>query len=99
MTSVLEALKSAQFVVDTTGQRIAVQVNPTVWQALLVWLENVESVPTVEELTQTPTSEQPLEANTAVYADRALVNTVARLSEPSLTKVWDNPEDDIYNDL
>jgi hypothetical protein len=30
---------------------------------------------------------------------RQLVEAAARLSEPSLAAVWDNPEDDVYNDL
>ena len=30
---------------------------------------------------------------------RELVQTAALVSEPSLTAVWDNPEDDVYNDL
>ena len=33
------------------------------------------------------------------YLDRQLVMAAAKLSEPSLTEVWDNPEDDAYNDL
>ena len=28
-----------------------------------------------------------------------LVRSAALLSEPSLAAVWDNPEDDVYNDL
>ena len=30
---------------------------------------------------------------------RELVHAAAALSEPSLAAVWDNPEDDVYNDL
>jgi hypothetical protein len=30
---------------------------------------------------------------------RALVRAATALSEPSLSAVWDNPEDDVYNDL
>ena len=30
---------------------------------------------------------------------RELVQAAAALSEPSLAAVWDNPEDDVYNDL
>jgi hypothetical protein len=30
---------------------------------------------------------------------RALVQAATALSEPSLSAVWDNPEDDVYNDL
>ena len=30
---------------------------------------------------------------------RELVQAAVILSEPSLTDVWDNPEDDVYNDL
>jgi hypothetical protein len=28
-----------------------------------------------------------------------LVRSTAQLSEPSLWRVWNNPEDDVYNDL
>ena len=90
MTSVLEALKSAQFVVDASGQRVAVQLNPTLWSALLTWLESEEHIPTIEELTQN---------SEAAIADRLLIASATKLSEPSLATVWDNPEDDIYNDL
>jgi hypothetical protein len=30
---------------------------------------------------------------------RQLVEAAGRLSEPALAAVWDNPEDDVYNDL
>jgi erythromycin esterase-like protein len=30
---------------------------------------------------------------------RELAQTAALVSEPSLAAVWDNPEDDVYNDL
>jgi hypothetical protein len=30
---------------------------------------------------------------------RELARTAALVSEPSLAAVWDNPEDDVYNDL
>ena len=50
MTTVLEALQSAQFVIDTTGQKVAVQVTPAVWEALINWLKTADTVPTVEEL-------------------------------------------------
>ena len=30
---------------------------------------------------------------------RQLLQAAARLSEPSFAAVWDNPEDDVYNDL
>ena len=32
-------------------------------------------------------------------ADRRLVAATARLSETALAKVWDNPEDDVYDNL
>ena len=88
MTTVFEALKSAQFVVDATGRQVAVQLSPTTWPALLAWAETAEGVPTIEEL-----------ISSAVNEDRGLVNAAPHLSEPALAQVWDNPEDDIYNDL
>ncbi len=66
MTTVLEALKSAQFVVDARGQRVAVQISPVLWAALVVWLEQAEHVPTVEELTHTL-------VEASIADDRALV--------------------------
>ena len=30
---------------------------------------------------------------------RELVQAAAALSEPSLAAIWDNPDDDVYNDL
>ena len=35
-----------------------------------------------------------------VVANHAeLIELAARLSEPSFAAIWDNPEDDVYNDL
>ena len=106
MTTMLEALKAAQFVVDTTGRRVAVQLNPTLWQALLTWLEQVENMPTIEELIEISSIPESPEINVSPHqpgvsidADRALARAAAQLSEPSLAKVWDNPEDEIYNAL
>ena len=31
--------------------------------------------------------------------DEHLVRSAAILSQPSLARIWDNPEDDAYNDL
>lgn len=42
MTDVIEALKSAQFLVDASGQRIAVQLSISAWEALLNWIEDRE---------------------------------------------------------
>lgn len=33
------------------------------------------------------------------FKDKSTKETKALLSEDSLKKVWDNPEDDVYNDL
>lgn len=35
----------------------------------------------------------------ARQADRGLTRAYTAASEPALKRVWDNPEDDIYNDL
>ncbi len=91
MTSMIEALKSAQFVVNANGQRVGVQLQPALWEALLAWMESAENIPTVEELTN--------QIKTATTADAALTRAAMRLSEASLANVWDNSEDDIYNDL
>jgi hypothetical protein len=42
MTKVIEVLQSAQFVVDAQGQRIAVQLSISAWEALLNWIEEQE---------------------------------------------------------
>jgi hypothetical protein len=31
--------------------------------------------------------------------DRELVQAVAAVAVPAFTKVWDNPDDDVYNDI
>ncbi|EKU98446.1 hypothetical protein Lepto7375DRAFT_7732 [Leptolyngbya sp. PCC 7375] len=105
MTSVLEALKSAQFVVNADGKRVAVQLSPTLWQALLTWLETANSIPSLEELLETTASESPQES-TSVFssmgtpqADRVLVSAATQLAKPAFTKVWNNPEDDIYEEI
>ena len=90
MPSILQALQSAQFVVDARGERVAVQLSPVVWQALLNWIADVEQVPSVEELTQTGEVHE---------AEPNLIDAAAQLAEPAFARAWDNPEDDIYNDL
>lgn len=48
MTNVLEALKSAQFLVDANGQRVAVQLSIPAWEMLLNWVENQEDAAIVK---------------------------------------------------
>ena len=48
MTNALEALKSAQFVVDTNGQRVAVQLSVAAWETLLDWVEDQEDAAIVK---------------------------------------------------
>ncbi|WP_121969450.1 hypothetical protein [Leptolyngbya sp. BC1307] len=90
MTTLLDALKSAQFVTDAQGQQIAIQIKPAVWKALVTWLEITNGGPALEEIVQSPA---------VSGGDALLVASAAKLSEPSLATVWDNSEDDIYNDL
>lgn len=102
MTTVLEALQSAQFVVDTTGQKVAVQVTPVVWEALVNWLQMADGVPTMEELLAL--SGEMSQGQTQSLAgtakeEPALTYVAMQVSEPSFARVWGNPEDDIYNDL
>lgn len=80
MTSVLDALKSVQFVINAEGKKFAVQV-----------------LPTLSEVSQ---------GGTAVFSqvettqsNRALINAATQLAEPVFANVWNNPEDDIYNEL
>lgn len=77
MTSVLESLKSAQFVVNADGQRVAVQLSPTLWQALLAWIETANSVPFLEESLETAAQDNTpvLSSVGAPQPDRALVST------------------------
>ncbi|MBD2778904.1 hypothetical protein [Iningainema tapete] len=42
MTKVIEALQSAQFLVDANGQPIAVQLSINAWETLLNWIEDQE---------------------------------------------------------
>lgn len=35
----------------------------------------------------------------AQEGERSLVRAAMTASEPALKRVWDNPEDDVYNDL
>ena len=42
MTDVIEALQSAQFLVDANGQRIAVQLSISAWETVLNWIEDRE---------------------------------------------------------
>ena len=105
MTSVLEALKSAQFVVNADGQKVAVQLSPVLWQALLTWLETAESIPSLEELLDTTVNVASHEdvavcsCIETIQSDRTLVSAATQLSEPAFANVWNNLEDDIYNEL
>lgn len=49
MTKVIEALQSAQFLVDANGQRIAVQLSLTAWETLLNWIEDLEDKAIIKE--------------------------------------------------
>lgn len=42
MSSVLETLQTAKFLVDASGQRVAVQLTIADWNALLSWIETQE---------------------------------------------------------
>lgn len=48
MTDVLKALKSANFLVDTNGQRVAVQLNMASWETLLDWVKKQEDTAIVK---------------------------------------------------
>jgi hypothetical protein len=47
MIDVFQALKSANFLVDANGQRVAVQLSMIAWEVLLDWVENQENAATV----------------------------------------------------
>ena len=56
------------------------------------------------EKLQTLSPEQLAEVDSFVSSlleihDEPLVRAAAVLSQPSLARIWDNPEDDVYNDL
>lgn len=56
------------------------------------------------EKLQTLSPEQLAEVDAFVSSlleihDEHLVRAAAILSQPSLARIWDNPEDDVYNDL
>jgi hypothetical protein len=42
--SLTELVKSVEFVVDAAGNKKAVQLEFAVWQALLIWLEEIEEI-------------------------------------------------------
>ena len=42
--TVIEALKSAQFVVDTSGRQTAVLLDIQSWEALLNWIEDITDI-------------------------------------------------------
>ena len=50
--SVVELIKSAQFVVDSAGNRKAVQLDLTVWEELISLLEDLEDAQELTELWQ-----------------------------------------------
>jgi hypothetical protein len=96
MTNMLEALKSAQFVTDAEGQPVAIQLKPAVWEALVAWLQATGGGPILDE-TLLASATDRLDPDKS--ENSALVKAAASLSEHSFARVWDNPEDDIYNDL
>ncbi len=56
------------------------------------------------EKLQTLSPQQLAEVDTFVstlldHQDQHLVQAAATLSQPSLTRIWDNPEDDVYDNL
>jgi hypothetical protein len=70
MTDVLEALKSAQFLVDANGQRVAVQLSIEAWAMLLDWMEDREdaaivkaAIPKLKQLQSDPSNAQWLDWN------------------------------------
>ena len=50
--SITELLKTAQFVVDGSGNRKAVQLDLPVWEELLTLLEDLEDTGEIEQLQQ-----------------------------------------------
>lgn len=46
--SIVDLIKSAQFVVDSTGNRKAVQIDLTVWEELITLLEDLEDSEEIE---------------------------------------------------
>lgn len=60
MSSLLETLQTAKFLVDSSGQRVAVQLGIADWNALLSWIEKKEdeevvraALPQLRELRET----------------------------------------------
>ncbi len=37
--------------------------------------------------------------NNRSHYDKRLIQTASKVAEPSLAEIWDNPEDDIYDQL
>jgi uncharacterized protein (DUF362 family) len=99
MTNMLDALKSAQFVMDAEGQPVAIQLKPAVWEALIAWLQATGGGPVFVETSQESSDGSSTASTLDKSGSSALVKAAAILSEPSLERIWNNSEDDIYNDL
>ena len=77
------------------------QLLPILWQALLTWLETENSIPSLEELTESIVAE-PFQGNVTnaetFQSERTSVSVLAELTAPVFTN-WDNPEDNIFSRL
>jgi hypothetical protein len=65
MTDILKALNSAQFLFDTNGQQVAVQLSMSAWETLLDWVETQEdsaivkaAIPQLKKLENTLDNDQ-----------------------------------------
>jgi hypothetical protein len=68
----------------------------SLWEALVAWLQATGGGPIFDKTLLASTADQP---DIDRLENSTLIKAAASLSEPSLTKIWDNVEDDIYNDL
>ncbi|NEQ53674.1 MAG: hypothetical protein F6K11_26670 [Leptolyngbya sp. SIO3F4] len=81
---------------------VVVQVMPMVWKALSNWLKMADGLPTVEKLLAL--SGERSQGTTKLLAgtteeETSLIYAAMQVSEPSFTRIWDNSEDDVYDDL
>jgi hypothetical protein len=53
----------------------------------------------LEETAQASNEHQPTSRDGEQTLDRQLVTEAAKLSEASFAQVWNNPEDDVYDQL
>ena len=100
--TVIEALKSAQYIVDHNGRRTAVLLPMQAWQSLLDWIDNMADTHlAADALTALQTAgRRPERAGRLAWDDISAEwgeEDGQDMSLSAFEKDWDNPEDAIYD--